>query len=311
MSVPILENTGINYSAYYNLLNFFKTIMNNHPSIQTVTQGDIFEIDDREFPAYPLGNVLVTAANIEGSTTSYTVQLTIADKIKLKNNESEGVYNKQTIPYFGTDDTVDIHANTFGIINDITAYLAKGVANFEIDGNVTCDPFKDKFDNGLAGWVATFDLVTHNDRNRCLFFLVNPSGTGYKITNCSTNEVSYATLATTQSFSTNTTFLSTWPASGSCYTINEIVSNFDNWNYINLPLQSTASFANCVECQNSVTCSQWSISGPILPNQALTIKNCDGNTHIVTRANFNTGSRCAKSVVPLDVALTATIIGSC
>lgn len=145
--------------------------MNNHPSIQTVTQGDIFEIDDREFPAYPLGNVLINAANIDGTTTTYTIQLTIADKIKLKNNESEGVYNKQEIPFESTDDTVDIHANTFGIINDLTSFLDRGTTNFDIEGNISCEAFRDRFDNGLAGWVATFDLVTHNDRPRCLFNL--------------------------------------------------------------------------------------------------------------------------------------------
>lgn len=167
----VVNNTGINYTLYYNVLDYFKTIMSNHPSIQTVTQGDVFEIDDREFPAYPLGNILITNASFVDSTTVYTCQLTIADKIKLKNNESQGVYNKQEIPYFGTDDTVDIHANTLSILNDLLSYTQYAVDNFDIDGNINCEAFKERFDNGLGGWVATFDLVTHNDRPRCLFNL--------------------------------------------------------------------------------------------------------------------------------------------
>ena len=168
----VINNTGTNYSLYYNVLDYFKTIMSNHPAIESATQGDIFEIDDNEFPAYPLGNILITNAVFDGSQTVYTCQLTIADKIKLKNNESTGVYNKQTIPFYGTDDTVDIHANTLSIINDLVSYTQYATSNFDIDGTIRCEAFKDKFDNGLGGWVATFDLTTHNDRPRCLYNLL-------------------------------------------------------------------------------------------------------------------------------------------
>jgi hypothetical protein len=168
----VVNKLGTNFTLYYNVLDYFQTIMSNHPAIQTVTQGDIFEIDDREFPAYPLGNILITNAVFRDSQTVYTCQLTIADKIKLKNNESTGVHNKQTIPFFGTDDVVDIHANTLAIINDLTSYTQYAVDNFEIDGDVTCEAFKDRFDNGLGGWSATFDLITHNDRPRCIYDLL-------------------------------------------------------------------------------------------------------------------------------------------
>ena len=53
----IVHNSGINYTLYYNTLNYFKTIMSNHPSIQVVTQGDMSDFDSREFPSYPIGNV--------------------------------------------------------------------------------------------------------------------------------------------------------------------------------------------------------------------------------------------------------------
>jgi hypothetical protein len=45
------------------------------------------------------------------------------------------------------------------------------VTNFDIDSDIVCEAFEDNFDNGLAGWVAGFDLVTHNDRDKCIFNL--------------------------------------------------------------------------------------------------------------------------------------------
>lgn len=173
--MAIIHNTGANYTLYYNALNYFKTIMSNHPSINTVAQGDITNIDTDQFPAYPLGNVLITESNFSTNTTNYTIQLTIADKIKNKNNESGDRTNAQTIPFYGVDDVIDIHANTLAILNDLTSYTQRGVAGFDITGDINCTAFSEQFNNGLAGWVCDFTLTTHNDRPICLYDLY-PSG---------------------------------------------------------------------------------------------------------------------------------------
>lgn len=170
-----VNNSGVNYSLYYNVLDYFKTIMNNHPSIGFVSQGDLYDFDTKEYPTYPIGNIMITAARFEGHTTIYKCQLIVADKVKDKNNESETEYNNQTIPYYGTDDVVDIHANTLSIINDLLSFTAEGATNFEINSTITCNAFVNKYDNGLAGWVADFDLLTFNDRPKCLFNLLSQS----------------------------------------------------------------------------------------------------------------------------------------
>jgi hypothetical protein len=146
--------------------------MVNHPGIEIVTQGDIFDIDTDSYPAYPIGNILITNAAFDDSVTVYSCQLIVADKMKLKNNESTGPFNKQTIPFFKTDDSVDIHANTLGILNDLLSYTQYAVNSFDITGGINCEAFKDRFENGLVGWVATFNLTAHNDRPRCLYNLL-------------------------------------------------------------------------------------------------------------------------------------------
>ena len=104
----VVENQNVNYGLYYNVLDYFKSIMKNHPSINYVSQGDVFSIDNREFPAYPLGNILITNSVLTEKTIIHTCQLTIADKVKLKANESQATTNEQSIPYYGVDDVVDI-----------------------------------------------------------------------------------------------------------------------------------------------------------------------------------------------------------
>ena len=63
----IVKNSAENFSLYYNTLNFFKTIMKNHPSIAKVTQGDLFAVDTTQFPQYPIGNVMIQTANFSNN----------------------------------------------------------------------------------------------------------------------------------------------------------------------------------------------------------------------------------------------------
>jgi hypothetical protein len=268
MAQQIVHNTGVNFSLYYNVLNYFKTIMKNHPSIQSVTYGDVDSIDDKQYPEYPLGNVLITDSRFETSTTTFTVQLTIADKQKNLNNESSGSTNAQTIPFYGVDDMVDIHANTLAVLNDLTAYTQRGVQGFEVNGDIICTPFSDRFNNGLAGWVAEFELTTHNDKNRCLFFLVNPSGSGYIIEECDTQERYKAVLS--ESGSIGQVFMSKYILDArrdittyydyNCYTIVDTFNDADDFDYVNLPILALpyVDFGTCEYCSLWANPQIWS-----------------------------------------------------
>jgi hypothetical protein len=254
----IVHNTGTNYSLYYNVLNYFKTIMNNHPSIQQVSQGDIFEVDNIAFPTYPIGNINITNSRFGTSTTEFNISIIVADKVKNKNNESQGERNEQIVPFYGVDDMVDIHANTLAILNDLTAYTQRGVAGFEINGEIECTPFGDRFNNGLAGWQAEFTLTTHNDKNRCLFFLVNPSGSGYIIQNCATQDYYKAVLS--ESGSIGQVFMSRYyPQSTidlttyydlNCYTIVDTFEGENDFDFVNLPILALpyVDFGTCEYC---------------------------------------------------------------
>ena len=244
--------------------------MNNHPSIAQVSQGDISEVDNIAFPSYPLGNILVTTSTFGTSTTQFNIQLIVADKVKNKNNESEPRTNAQVVPFYGVDDMVDVHANTLAILNDLTAYTQRGVAGFEINDEITCTPFGDRFNNGLAGWQAEFTLTTHNDKNRCLFFLINPSGSGYIIQDCNTQEYFKAVLTESgsigQVFATryypfNNVDLTTY-YDLNCYTIVDTFEGENDFDYVNLPILYIphADFGTCDYCNLWTNSQTWGTS---------------------------------------------------
>jgi len=262
----IVHNTGTNFTLYYNVLNYFKTIMSNHPSVEVVTQGSMNDFDTKEYPAYPVANITILSANFSENTTDFEIQLTVADKIKNLNNESADRTNAQTIPFKGVDDVVDIHANTLSILNDLTAYTQRSVSGFEINTLTNCVPFEDSFNNGLAGWVVTFTLTTHNDRDRCLFFLISPEQENeYKISECITGDDFFATFNQDVSIGQ---VLSTIKTPGSsitypnlvCYSVDESVdvpeSEID---YSNLPVLAlpVLNYGTCEQCELWINPKVW------------------------------------------------------
>lgn len=166
----ILSNTGTNYTNYYNLIYFLADFMSQHPSLAGVSNADLSDFDEREFPTYPVANITVEDVTIGKTTTDFHIHIVIADKYKNKNNESTGIHNLQTIPFFNTDDLIDVWADTLSIMNDVTSYIQRGVTNFDV-GPISCEQYHERFDSGLAGWTVSFTATTHNDKNRCLFEL--------------------------------------------------------------------------------------------------------------------------------------------
>ena len=263
MANPIISNTGTNYSLYYNVINYFKTIMSNHPSIEVVTFGDAWDIGERQFPAYPMGNILILESDFGTNVTNYKVQLIVADKVKNKNNESNPTNNEQIIPLYGVDDKTDAWANTLAIINDLTSYTQRGVAGFEINDDIVCTPFAERFDNGLAGWQAEFTLTTHNDRNRCLFFLI-PGDQGFIIEDCLTS-IQYKAILDAGTYSTavggvfstlKSPGLSNTYSNLVCYTIVEPISE-DEWDFVNLPILQPGTLQTCAICNLWINPKIW------------------------------------------------------
>jgi hypothetical protein len=234
--------------------------MSNHPSIEVVTTGDLFELGEREYPAYPIGNIQILETDFGTNVTNYKCQLVIADKVKVRDNESEGRDNGQIIPYFGVDDKIDVYANALAIVNDLTSYTQRGVQNFEINEDIICTPFADRFDNGLAGWVAEFTLTTHNDRNRCLFFLI-PEDNGFLIEECLTGTrykaIIDGDIPVGGVFSTlKTPGLSNTYGNLVCYTIVEPIAS-EEFDFVNLPILLPGELQNCSICELWINPQVW------------------------------------------------------
>jgi hypothetical protein len=71
----------------------------------------------------------------------------------------------QNEPFYGTNNEQDILNTQLAVINDLVSKLRKGTLYtdlYQLSSTPTCVPFTERFENLLAGWTATFDVILPN-----------------------------------------------------------------------------------------------------------------------------------------------------
>jgi hypothetical protein len=75
-----------------------------------------------------------------------------------------------TDDFVGNDNEQDVLNTQLAILNRVIAILQRGdlyLEKYQVQGAVNCEPFVDRFENKLAGWAATFDVLVQNDMTVC------------------------------------------------------------------------------------------------------------------------------------------------
>ena len=72
--------------------------------------------------------------------------------------------------FLGQNNLQDILNTQLAVLNKAIQILRKGDLygdKYQLQADPNCEPFYDRFDNELAGWTATMDIVIYNDINIC------------------------------------------------------------------------------------------------------------------------------------------------
>jgi hypothetical protein len=70
----------------------------------------------------------------------------------------------------GNNNEHDILNTQLAVLNKLVMILRKGslyTTKYQLEGNPTCEPFFDRFENQLAGWACTMDILIENDITIC------------------------------------------------------------------------------------------------------------------------------------------------
>lgn len=149
--------------GFYNITTKIKDLLEDDPLVNTVTYGDIFDIDLNKQSIFPLCHLVVNQATMEGNQWRFNLSVFSMDILDIS---KESASDK----FIGNDNEHDILNTTLAVLNRMLEVLRRGDVRsdlYHLEGSVTCEPFTERFENNLAGWVATFDVLIPNNITIC------------------------------------------------------------------------------------------------------------------------------------------------
>lgn len=149
--------------GFYNLIDTIKAELETIPFVNTVTQGDIYEIDLAKQTIFPLSHIIVNNANFEDKVIRFNISILAMDIVDI---------NKEDAPteYVGNDNVQDVLNQQLIVCQRVFESAKRGDLFddlYQTDGTASCEPFTERFENFLAGWTMTFDVLVPNEMSIC------------------------------------------------------------------------------------------------------------------------------------------------
>ncbi len=148
---------------YFDIIDKLKTHFDGDVLVNTVTQGSLFDIDINKQDIYPLVHLIVNTASLEGNVVRYNISILAMDIVDITKDEEENKFD-------GNDNELYVLNTQLQVLTRCYELLLRGdlwTDKFQIDGNPTCEPFVDRFENKLAGWTMTTDILIPNGMTIC------------------------------------------------------------------------------------------------------------------------------------------------
>lgn len=149
--------------GFYNITDKIKDALNAEPFVNTVTYGSLDDVDLNKQTIFPLSHLIVNNCTVGTNTLTFNISILAMDVV----DESK---EEVTDDFVGNDNEQDVLNTQLAVLNRVIALLQRGdlyLEKYQVEGTVNCEPFVDRFENKLAGWAATFDVLVQNDMTVC------------------------------------------------------------------------------------------------------------------------------------------------
>ena len=150
-------------TGFYNVTKKLKDALNAEPFVNTVSYGSLDDVDLNKQTIFPLSYIIVNNCNVASNTMTFNISILAMDIVDESKDEVTDIF-------VGNDNEQDVLNTQLEVLNRVVAILQRGdlyTDLFQVDGAVGCEPFVDRFENKLAGWAATFDVLVKNDMTVC------------------------------------------------------------------------------------------------------------------------------------------------
>ena len=172
----------IDNKTYNNVIDTLKQLGIEHEQITTTTTGDIYDIDLSVNTLFPLFHINPVSVATSPSELTYNFQLFVMDAVTEREDWTEA--NLQSANNLSNEQEVlsqclQICVDIIGIMRH-SKWQSANYTGTDIDdpvyfteGEFTIEPFTERFDNLLTGWVFSIGIVVQNDFQTCVIPMAN------------------------------------------------------------------------------------------------------------------------------------------
>jgi len=156
-----MSQTGIR--GFYLLTETIKDQLLGDVNVNSVTTGDIYDIDLAKQSIFPLSHIIINSVSTQEQTLTFNISVLAMDIVDESKEATTDIFR-------GNNNEQDILNTQLAVLNKLVMVLRKGTLysdQYQLDGDATLEPFYERFDNRLAGWSATFDVFVKNDIDIC------------------------------------------------------------------------------------------------------------------------------------------------
>jgi hypothetical protein len=149
-------------STFYEITTVIKDQLLIDDFVNTVTMGDIFNVDLNKQTIFPLSHIIVNSASYQGNIFVYNISILSMDIV----DESKELI---TDIFLGNDNEQDVLNTQMMVANRFLEVLRRGALyeNYNLIGNANIEFFTERFENKLAGVTTTFDMSIRNTMTKC------------------------------------------------------------------------------------------------------------------------------------------------
>ena len=154
-------NQGVR--GYYQITDTLKTNLLADENVNTVTTGDIFDVDLSKQTIFPLAHIVINSVSIQEQFLLFNVTVMAMDVVDQSKDEVTDVFR-------GNNNEQDILNTQLAVVNKLVSVLRGGTLyqnQYQLQGDASCEFFYERFENQMAGVACTFDVLIANDINIC------------------------------------------------------------------------------------------------------------------------------------------------
>ena len=151
-------------TEFYDVVDIIRDSLRNSNNINTVTFGNLSEVDLDKTTIFPLAHILVERVRYENNILVFDFLVLVADVVDYSTRATDDD------DFYKNDNLHDVLNTQLGTMNELITSLSRSDLyrdKFQLTSNPTIEPFKERFENLLAGWEATISINVKNDITIC------------------------------------------------------------------------------------------------------------------------------------------------